>query len=117
MVNNNIIRHGDVVMRKLSTTSMKSIPKDAVPTGEIVMHGESGHTHRIQKGQVLQLETPIQIELPSGNEYVQKFMHIPQDTAISHEEHLTLEIPKEVYVITQEREIDHLAEVERTVLD
>lgn len=113
----NIIRHGDVDIRRIETTSLKSIPEGTKDIGKTVMHGESGHQHKIKNGQVLLLENPIEIETSSGSKQVEKFLHIPEDTTISHEEHLTLEIPKGDYVVLQEREMDHLAEVERSVLD
>ena len=112
-----IIRHGDVLIRRIDTTSLKQIPSGCKDIGKTVMHGESGHQHKIQHGQVLLLEKPISIEIPSGTKQVEKFIHIPQDTIISHEEHNPLNIPKGDYVILQEREIDHLAEIERSVLD
>ena len=101
----------------ISLTSLQSIPEGAKPTGQMVMHGESGHRHVIKSGQVLLLQNPVEIETSSGSKQVEKFLRIPENTTISHEEHLTLKIPKGDYVVLQEREMDHMEEVERSVLD
>jgi len=112
-----IIRHGDVDIIPISQTSLKTIPDGTKTIGKIVMHGESGNKHLIQHGQVLLLKNPIDVEIKAGSVQVEKFLHIPQNTTISHEEHQTLEIPKGDYVVLQEYEMDHLEEVERSVLD
>lgn len=118
MKSTGFIRHGDVDIRPIHTTSLKSIPTEAIPSGKTVMHGESGHKHTIKNGQVLLLENPMEIQTKSGAKQVSKFLHVAQDdTVISHEEHLPLQIPKGDYVVLQEREMDHLAEVQRSVLD
>jgi len=111
-------RHGDVNGIPIQNTSLKQIPKEAVITKDnVVEHGESGHSHKIQNGQILMLKEPIEIETSIGTQQVEKFLHLEQDTVISHEEHLPLTLQKGDYVIVQEREMDHLAEVERNVLD
>jgi len=115
--NKQIVRQGDVIMRPLEMTSLKSIPTEAKDSGKMVMHGESGHKHMIENGQVLLLESPIEIQIPSGAKQVEKFLHIPQNTIITHEEHPTLTVKAGDYVVLQEREMDHMSEVERTVLD
>lgn len=116
--NNKIVRHGDVIIRPLEMTSLKSIPTEAKDSGNmVVMHGESGNTHMIKNGQVLLLKSPIEIQIPLGTKQVEKFLHIPQDTIITHEEHPTLTVKAGDYVVLQEREMDHMSEVERTVLD
>lgn len=112
-----IIRHGDVNMFNINIRGLKNIPVKAKDTGKMVMHGESGHKHMIKSGQVLMLETPITVETSAGNKKVEKFLHIPETTTITHEEHLTRTIPKGDYIVLQEREMDHMAEVEKTVLD
>lgn len=113
-----VIRHGDVGIHPIQTTNLKEIPKDAVQQKDLVVaHGESGHRHIIKNGQILLLQKPMQVRTESGTKQVEKFLHIPKDTTISHEEHLTLEIPKGDYIVLQEREMDHMAEVERSVLD
>ena len=111
------IRHGDVDIKSIDTTNLKTIPKEAKDTGKMVMHGESGHRHMLKSGQVLMLESPITVETSAGNKQVEKFLHIPETTQITHEEHLTRTIPKGDYIVLQEREMDHMAEVERSVLD
>ncbi len=118
IIMNNFIRHGDVDIIPIETTSLKQIPKKAkISKDNIVMHGESGHVHKIQSGQVLVLKSPVEIQTGGITKQVEKFLHIPQETVISHEEHLPLKIPKGDYVVLQEREMDHLAEIERSVMD
>lgn len=111
------IRHGDVDIIPISNTSLPKIPTEAKFSGKMVMHGESGHKHMIKQGQVLILESPIEMQIPSGTYQVEKFLHILQDTVITHEEHPTLPIPAGDYAVLQEREMDHMAEVERSVMD
>jgi len=112
------IRHGDVNIIPISHTSLSKIPKEVkIQDGKVVAHGESGHKHMIKQGQVLVLESPIKMQVPSGTYQVEKFLHISQDTVITHEEHPTLPIPAGDYAVLQEREMDHMAEVERTVMD
>lgn len=115
---NNIVRHGDVDIIPIGMTSLKSIPKEAIQQKDnVVMHGESGHSHRIQSGQILVMPESIEVETSSGTKQVEKFLHIPETTTISHEEHLTKPILNGDYIVLQEREMDHIAEVERTVMD
>lgn len=116
--NKQIVRHGDIGIRPLEMTSLKTLPKEVkIQDGKVVAHGESGNKHMIQQGQVLVLESPIKMQIPSGTYQVEKFLHISQDTVITHEEHPTLPIPAGDYAVLQEREMDHMAEVERTVMD
>lgn len=112
------IRHGDVNIIPISDTSLSKIPTEAKDSGKmVVMHGESGNKHMIKNGQVLLLKSAIEIQTPSGTKQVEKFLHIPQDTIITHEEHPTLPVKAGDYVILQEREMDHMSEVVRNVLD
>ena len=116
---NKPIRHGDVDIIPLSMTSLKSIPSDAYisPDGKTVMHGESGHQHKLQSGQVLVLNEPVEVQTEMGTEHAAKFLHVPQTTTIRHEEHTTLQIPKGNYVVLQEREMDHMTQAVRNVMD
>lgn len=112
------IRHGDVDIIPISHTSLSKIPTEAkILSGKMVMHGESGNKHMIKQGQVLILESPIEMQIPSGTVQVEKFIHISQDTVITHEEHPTLPITVGDYAVLQEREMDHMTEVVRNVMD
>lgn len=101
---NQFLRHGDVDLRRLDSTSLRSIPLDAKPAGQILMHGEAtGHHHKVKSGQVLLLEKPIQMEIAGETVQVEKFLHVEQDTVLEHQEHKTIPIPRGDYVILQER--------------
>ena len=101
----------------ISMTSLKSIPEGARNAGKVVMHGESGHKHVIASGQVLVLDEAVAVETKAGTQQMEKFIDVPEDTTISHEEHTTLHIPKGQYAVVQERELDHITEAERRVMD
>lgn len=101
---NQFLRHGDVDLRRLDSTPLMSIPLDAKPAGQILMHGEAtGHHHKVKSGQVLFLEKPLQMEIAGETVQVEKFLRVEQDTVLEHQEHKTIPIPTGDYVILQER--------------
>lgn len=111
---------GDVGIREI-----KLIPKSAkLLNTKTVMYGEqTGHHHTFDDDsskQVLVYEpTENDTVLVRGNEnaQVQKYVHVKQDTKLTHQEHATQVIPKGRYVILQEREWDVLENQIRVVVD
>jgi hypothetical protein len=97
-------RHGDVHIIPVA-----KIPKDANPTKEVILEeGElTGHAHRLSGGEFTILRT---------NDGV-KFLHVGEETEVTHEEHHTRSIPPGEYEIRRTRETDHMAGVTRQVAD
>ena len=99
--NNVWIRHGDVVLEKVE--SMKGEIKKAKTA--ILAEGEvTGHFHKLS-GNLLISEF-------EGD----KFVECKHEALLTHQEHNTLTIPKGVYKIKLQREVDLLGEV-RQVMD
>jgi len=94
------IRHGDV-----DIIPTDQIPKEAKPQKtNVVMHGESGHEHRLINGQLLILDD-------------RKFIKSTDQTYIIHEEHKQKPIPKGLYEVKQEVEFDPFEDTIRRVRD
>ena len=94
MTYNKPLRHGDVDIIPIS-----EIPKEAkVQKDNVVMHGESGHEHKLHHGQILVHNNVKYIK--SENE----------QTYLIHEEHKKIPIPKGLYEIKQEVEFDPYTE-------
>lgn len=95
------IRHGDVVLKKVSNVKGKQhLKKDLVlAEGEV-----TGHFHTL-KGQCL--------ESVYADE---RFIELEQDLELEHREHDTLNVPKGKYQVLLQREVDMLGEV-RQVMD
>ena len=100
--NNQILRHGDLLLK-----TVKDIPGKAVKLGtDTLQEGEvTGHRHRL-KG-----DFDILIE---NN---QKFVNAKSELELVHEEHNTIQIPIGKYVLFQEREFDLFDELYKEVLD
>ena len=100
--NNEILRHGDLLLR-----TVKDIPEKAVKLDtDTLQEGEvTGHRHRL-KG-----DFDILIE---NN---QKFVNAKSELELVHEEHNTIQIPIGKYVLFQEREFDLFDELYKEVLD
>jgi hypothetical protein len=106
---------GDVDPREI-----KSIPKSAkLLDTKTVMYGEQTGHHHTFNGQVLVYEPTENDTIPVRDEFVsiQKYVEVPQDTKLVHQEHATQVIPKGTYAILQEREWDVLENQIKRVLD
>lgn len=115
---NKFVRHGDVDIRPIESTSLKSIPKEAKPIGNILAYGEAtGHDHKIKSGQVLLLEKPITVDVAGEQVQVQKFLHVEQQTELVHQEHHTKPVLPGDYLILQERQYNPFDEEIRVVQD
>lgn len=97
------IRHGDVILERIDVLPndvvLKKVDRAVLAEGEV-----TGHFH------VLQSEC-----LFAEQEGV-KFVDLSQDALLVHEEHNTLLIPKGVYKVVLQREVDLLGQV-RQVMD
>lgn len=95
-----IIRHGDVVIRKVDSIKGKTklVREKILAEGEV-----TGHFHRL-KGQVLESQF-------DGKNYFE----LEQPALLSHEEHDTLEIPEGKYEYIIQREVNLLGEVQQVM--
>ena len=99
----NIFRHGDLLIREVTT-----IPSNATPlsTNIIAMGEKSGHNHKLYgKHQVW--ETPDK----------QIYFQANQEISLKHQEHNTLKISKGNYVIINEREYNPFKDIQVGVED
>ena len=104
-----VLRHGDLLLRSdediVIPKGSKSLKTDVVAEGEA-----TGHTHRlVGNAQILEFKTE--------NGTVEKFVDAKQESELVHEEHNTIQIPKGVYKVVQEREFDVIDEMAREVYD
>lgn len=88
-------------------------PIDSLPEGlensktKVVQEGEhTGHAHRLAEGEVF-------LDKKTNT----KFLRLVEDTAISHEEHKTINLPAGNYQVGIVREYDHFNEEARQVAD
>lgn len=104
-----VLRHGDLLLRSdediVIPKGSKSLKTDVLAEGEA-----TGHTHRLRgNAQILEFKTE------DGT--VEKFVDAKQEAELVHEEHNTIQIPKGVYKVIQEREFDVIDEMAREVYD
>ncbi len=113
------LRHGDVPIRRIETTSLQKLPDGLKPIGQTLAYGEvTGHHHSMRgSAQVLQLEKPIELEIAGEQMQVQKFLHVDQDAILEHQEHKTIQVPKGDYIILEERQYNPFDEEIRKVMD
>ena len=98
-----LFRHGDLLIRKVS-----SIPKNAIPTStNIIAEGEkTGHNHEL-KGSQQVFETLDE----------QLYFEAKQDVILKHPDHNTLEIPKGHYIVEHQRRYNPFENVQEEVVD
>lgn len=94
------VRHGDVDL-----IPVDQIPKEAKERkSNIVMHGESGHVHKLINGQILIHDD-------------QMFVKSTNETYLTHEEHKKTLVPEGIFEVKQEEEFDPFADTIRRVRD
>ena len=98
-----LFRHGDLLIRKVS-----SIPKTAIPiSGNVIGQGERpGHNHEL-KGEKQIFETFDH----------QKYFEAKQDVILKHPDHNTLDIPKGRYIVEHQRRYNPFEDVQEEVVD
>lgn len=104
-----LLRHGDLLLSSIAKADLpkgsKSLKTDVLAEGEA-----TGHMHRlVGNAQILEFKTE--------NGTVEKFVEAKQESELVHEEHNTIQIPKGVYKVVQEREFDVIDEMAREVYD
>jgi hypothetical protein len=99
---NEHFRQGDVLLIKLD-----ELPSGLVLKDKVLAYGEvTGHKHRFESEQVCVFK--------DGQE--QQFVKVEKTSPLLHEEHGTINVPKGVYRVVLQRELDLLGVV-RQVLD
>tara|TARA_B100001245_G_C22852849_1_gene409980 strand:+ start:817 stop:1182 length:366 start_codon:yes stop_codon:yes gene_type:complete len=104
-----VVRHGDLLFRAIDQLPAKSgmtLQKDAV----LALGEATGHKH-ILVGNA-QIYNRVDEE---GTET--KYLQVNEESVINHEEHKTVTLPKNNYVMVQEREFDVFTEMGRDVYD
>ncbi len=98
-----LFRHGDLLIRKVS-----SIPKKAIPTStNIIAEGEkTGHNHELKGAQQV-FETLDK----------QLYFEAKQDVILKHPDHNTLEIPTGHYIVEHQRRYNPFEDVQEEVVD
>ena len=96
------IRQGDVLLVKID-----KLPTNLVKKDNIIAYGEvTGHKHQFLNNQVSVFK----------NKDEQQYVDVQQEAVLQHEEHAHLKVPKGIYQVIIQRELDLLGEV-RQVLD
>ncbi|MFN6519375.1 MAG: hypothetical protein RMY29_033455 [Nostoc sp. CreGUA01] len=87
-----LYRHGDVLLRRITTLPINAEKRAGVTLAD----GElTGHSHRIQQSQAVQLWA-------NGSEL---FLEVKEPTAtLIHEEHQPIELPQGLYRVWKQRE-------------
>ncbi len=95
-----LYRHGDVLLRRIATLPINAEKRAGVTLAD----GElTGHSHRIQQSQAVQLWA-------NGSEL---FLEVKESTAtLVHEEHRAIELPQGLYRVWRQREYRPEAYVE-----
>jgi hypothetical protein len=105
----NVLRHGDLLLK--SDESIV-IPKGSISLEtNILAEGEkTGHTHKlVGQAQIL--------EHTANDGTIERFVDAQEDSQLTHQEHNTIDIPKGVYRVVQEREFDVVNEMVKEVYD
>ena len=96
------IRQGDVMLVKIA-----ELPKNVTEKDKTLAYGEvTGHSHRFEN------ETVTVFKDANEQQYVQ----VEQESTLIHEEHAHAQVPKGIYEVRLQREVDLLGEV-RQVAD
>lgn len=101
-----LYRHGDLLIRqidKLPQGLVKSTDKNVLAFGEV-----TGHSHRLTIPECVVLQEP---------KTMKKFINLNQETELIHEEHDTIQIPKGLFEVVNEREFDPFEQEIKQVLD
>jgi len=101
MKHEQMYRQGDVLL--ILVAALPKGAKDVTPSDRIVLaHGEiTGHAHAVCE--------PLTKSLPAGkarmwNAGAERYLQVVETTALKHEEHATVPLPKGVYRVVQQRE-------------
>lgn len=102
--NNSFFRHGDLLIRRID-----KIPKQCqrIDSSILAMGEKTGHHHKLE-GLFQIYENPSKI----------KFLETFETVNLTHQEHVSIFIPKGTYVVVNERQFDPFADIKVTrVLD
>lgn len=108
-------QQGDVLLIRVEKESLKKSDwrgNTIKPNrNSILQHGEAtGHAHRVQGNEFRVWEND---DAPM----LGRFLEVKKQSALSHEEHKTIIIPRGIYEIRIVREYDHFQKITRKVRD
>jgi len=96
------IRQGDVLLIEIDKLPANLIEKD-----KTLAYGEvTGHSHRFENSAVCVFKDAKE----------QQYVQVEEESTLIHEEHAYAQVPKGIYEVRIQREVDLLGEV-RQVLD
>ena len=98
-------------MESLLDIQIEKLPEGLIQSkdGNVLAFGEvTGHSHKLISEQCLVLQEPKTLK---------KFIKTEQEVELIHQEHDTIQIPKGMFEIINEREFDVFAQEIRQVLD
>jgi hypothetical protein len=98
------IRQGDVFLMQID-----KLPENIKPKNNVLAYGEvTGHSHRFEESKL------VQVYQDDNND---QYIDVQEEQAdLIHEEHHVLQIPKGMYKVVLQRELDILSQV-RQVMD
>jgi hypothetical protein len=96
------IRQGDIFIERVSKLPKKEAPVP-LENGKVVLaHGEvTGHSHTIESPQLATMWKVKQAFSALGPDYALK---LKEDTAVVHQEHGRIALPKGCYIVRRQRE-------------
>jgi hypothetical protein len=104
---NNQVQQGDVVVEGVEKIPDGSVEIQRGPDGFVLAEGEvTGHAHRVRDDIKL-------FRAPDGSMYLKA----DKPFTLLHEEHKAITWVPGIFRVGRVREMDHLAEMERTVAD
>ncbi len=107
MENTTIVRHGDVILRPVSSTEGQEVKHKGMY--QLAFGEVTGHSHR------LTVKNPANMKVYQMGEKL--FVCLMEVGELTHEEHATVEVPVGTYERTMEREYDYALESMRKVVD
>lgn len=100
-------RQGDVLIEQIDALP-KKLRKNKNESRVILAHGEvTGHAHEIERPELAMLEEcsiGARGDLEDANTMTNAAMELSADTAVVHQEHGKIELPKGRYLVRRQRE-------------
>jgi len=105
------VRHGDLLFKSIAKSDMPKKSEMKKQEDNILALGEAtGHKHvLVGNAQIFNTVDDKGVET--------KYLQVQEESVINHEEHNTVVLPKNNYVMVQEREFDVIESTARDVYD
>lgn len=102
-----IYRHGDVLIREIKAIPVTAEEEKKDKAVTVALGEATGHHHTLYGGMPISL-------LIDGD---RRFLDVPEEVSLRHQEHDELRIAKGSYEITMEREFDYFENAMKRVVD